>query len=227
MAEDLLRNINQIRRACAEAGYKRPHYDRLHRAIEERALPPRPGGGWSPGQVLRWAEATLQREVDPDPEAGTTTLTPAQEAPLAEARARAETSVKELQAQKLAFELDRLKGQYLPREEVALMLAERASVLKSGLLHLVRVNALEWAHLVGGKGHKVRDLAETIETAISNLLHEYAGQRHEVSFSQAKDGRIVAQYVFAKGYPALPADFLPKEDFQHDDQTEEGDHHDD
>ena len=82
----------------------------------------------------------------------------------------------EIKAQKSAFELDRMRGQYLPKNDFERELAGRAVVLDSGLRRMFASEAGRMIALVSGKGEKSPELVAFLNEALDDLFRTYASQ---------------------------------------------------
>ncbi|MDY0164871.1 hypothetical protein [Desulfobotulus sp.] len=80
----------------------------------------------------------------------------------------------EIKAQKSAFELDQLKGKYLPRADFERELAGRAIVLESGLRRMFAAQAARMIALVSGKAEKTPELTAFLNGTLDDLLRTYA-----------------------------------------------------
>jgi hypothetical protein len=92
------------------------------------------------------------------------------------ARERSEAEFKLLQKkyEKLEFELQKDKGQYLPRAEFEQELSARAAVLMHGLRHLAQSRAAELMEV--GKASGAQAVADRLQAEIEELLDDYANR---------------------------------------------------
>ena len=92
------------------------------------------------------------------------------------AREQMQENIEKIREQKLSIRFSREKdaGKYILREEVALELASRATILALGLRSVFRMNASDYIRLVGGNIEKAEELATEFEKNIDTALHEYS-----------------------------------------------------
>lgn len=92
------------------------------------------------------------------------------------ARQELEEKVAKTREQRLAIAFDRRvkEGKYIPREDVALELASRASILDVGLRSVFRLYVADYIRLVGGDVTKAEELAAEFEKNLDAALTEYS-----------------------------------------------------
>lgn len=92
---------------------------------------------------------------------------------IARVKSEAEYKLLQMKYEKLEFELQKDKGQWLPRAEFEQELAARAAVLLHGLRHLAQSRAAEMLEACGGKAERLADL---LQEGIEELLNDYANR---------------------------------------------------
>ncbi len=82
--------------------------------------------------------------------------------------------IQKLQAQteKYEFDLEKEKGNYIPKSDARMEFAIKIGVFESGFKNLVRTNAVDWTVKTGGDVKKVNMLIELIFADIDELLNE-------------------------------------------------------
>lgn len=88
--------------------------------------------------------------------------------------AKAKMQKIEMENKKLAFEMEKEAGKWLPREDLELEMAGRAAVLEQGLKNLFRVRAADWIHMVSGDAARAAELRAVLERELDQLLTAYA-----------------------------------------------------
>ena len=92
------------------------------------------------------------------------------------ARQDMEEKVAKTREQRLAIAFDRKvkEGKYIPREDVALELASRATTLGVGLRSVFRLHAPDYIRMVDGDVAKAEELAAEFEKNLDAALNEYS-----------------------------------------------------
>lgn len=92
------------------------------------------------------------------------------------ARREMEEKVAKTHEQRLAIAFDRKikEGRYIPREDVALELASRATALGVGLRSVFRLHAADYIRMVGGDVARAEDLAAAFEQNLDAALNAYS-----------------------------------------------------
>lgn len=93
---------------------------------------------------------------------------------LARERGEAEYRLLQKKYEKMEFELQKDKGQYLPRSEFEQELSARAAVLMHGLRHLAQSRAAELMEI--GKEKGAQAVADRLQAEIEDLLDDYANR---------------------------------------------------
>jgi hypothetical protein len=93
---------------------------------------------------------------------------------IARERSEAEYRLLQKKYEKLEFELQKDKGQYLPRAEFEQELSARAAVLMHGLRHLAQSRAAELMEV--GKEKGAQAVADRLQSEIEELLDDYANR---------------------------------------------------
>ena len=75
----------------------------------------------------------------------------------------AELSLSRAREEKLRFELERERGKYLLKTDVAVENATKFGAIEAGIKHLMRTKALEFIALVGGDGKKAPELVGGVQ----------------------------------------------------------------
>lgn len=82
------------------------------------------------------------------------------------------------------FKFDVLKGRYIPRNEMFLHLAARASILDAGVEQFFRAKSQDFISLVGGDQSKGPDFIDAMIAGWKDLLDSYAhSEEMEVMFT--------------------------------------------
>lgn len=92
---------------------------------------------------------------------------------MAREKSEAEYRLLKMKYEKLEFELQKDKGQWLPRAEFEQELSARAAVLLHGLRHLAQSRAAEMLEACGGKAQLLADL---LQEGVEDLLNDYANR---------------------------------------------------
>lgn len=92
------------------------------------------------------------------------------------ARQDMEEKVAKTREQRLSIAFDRKvkEGKYIPREDVALELAGRATTLGVGLRSVFRLHAADYIRMVGGDVARAEELAAEFEKNLDAALNEYS-----------------------------------------------------
>lgn len=93
---------------------------------------------------------------------------------MAEEKAETELSREKLRLDREQHELSVRKGEYVPRDEVELMIIGRAVALMAHLKHLVQMRSPEWIELVDGRQDRGAELIGAILTGIEAHLATFA-----------------------------------------------------
>ncbi|MFA5056845.1 MAG: hypothetical protein WC485_01915 [Opitutaceae bacterium] len=93
---------------------------------------------------------------------------------IAKQRSEAEYRLLEKKYEKLAFELEKDKGQWMPRDQFDQELSARAAVLLHGLRHLAQSRASELLDLGKSKGPQA--MGDRMQADIEELLNDYANR---------------------------------------------------
>jgi hypothetical protein len=90
------------------------------------------------------------------------------------AKAKVELKILKQRAKRQRFDMDRLRGKYIRRDEWEQALAARASVLLHGLRHLAQSRAAELLEI--GRANGPQALGDRLQDDIETLLNEYANR---------------------------------------------------
>ncbi len=93
---------------------------------------------------------------------------------IARQRSEAEYRLLEKKYEKLAFELEKDKGQWLPRDQFDQELSARAAVLLHGLRHLAQSRSAELLDIGKDKGPQA--MGDRLQADIEDLLNDYANR---------------------------------------------------
>lgn len=115
------------------------------------------------GVDVKLYAATLQKEK-PDSE-------PAE---LTAIKINKESTKLDLQNEKLQFELDRLKGRYMPKADFERELAARGAVLDNGLRRNFATRAQDFIALVGGRLNKTPDIIDFFNKILDEQMNMFA-----------------------------------------------------
>jgi hypothetical protein len=89
-------------------------------------------------------------------------------------KSQAEYRLLQKKYEKLSFELEKDKGQWLPRSEFEQELSARAAVLVHGLRHLAQSRAAELLEV--GRERGAEALGDRLQELIEELLNDYANR---------------------------------------------------
>ncbi|VFQ44403.1 hypothetical protein [Desulfoluna butyratoxydans] len=159
---EVLKNINQVHRYLTEQGCRVSYGKVKTDLIDKRAVPRRRGGGWSVQSVTQYAAAFLEKTIDEAPEADRPTEEP--QGGAATAKAQADADLKNIQAARARFNLEKELGRHVETATVETELGERAKAFKLGLEKWGLDNGEMVASLFGGEETSARDLLAALGT---------------------------------------------------------------
>lgn len=162
MAEELFRNVNQVVKHLRDLGYT-VAYNTVKKHIEDGAIRPRQGGGWTARQVEAYARNVWshKRAADASPEADTPDVDI--EPGAAEERTRADARLKTLQAERAELNLERERGNLIQRRDVDSELAARMAFFAAAFEGMAVDMAQDVVALLGGEN--LSGLRKMIEIA--------------------------------------------------------------
>jgi hypothetical protein len=103
---------------------------------------------------------------------------------LAREKIKAGLEKEKAQTEKIRFELERERGQWLPRDDFEMELASRAAVLDQGFKTAVQMHCEDWIHMVGGRVSAAQELKTAICDEIDRMLADYVSMKSfQVIFS--------------------------------------------
>lgn len=100
-------------------------------------------------------------------------------------RAEGQAGLIEIRREREKFELDRLRGRYIEKDEVHLTCATKCAALEAGLKNTVRINAVDWIIKTGGDPKHAKMLIALMYSEIDALLGEF-GNMDEINVVVAK-----------------------------------------
>lgn len=93
---------------------------------------------------------------------------------MAEEKASTELSREKVRLEREIHDLAARRGEYVPRDEVELMIVGRAVAMLAHLKAMVQMRTPDWIELVGGDQARGRDLIDTVWIAIEEHLSLFA-----------------------------------------------------
>lgn len=87
--------------------------------------------------------------------------------------AQVELRIKETKDEKLKFELDREKGKYLLKSDVAVENATKFGIIEAGIKHLMRTKAAQYCEIVGGNGKRAVNLIEAFNLDVDSIFNQF------------------------------------------------------
>ncbi|MEZ6854975.1 hypothetical protein [Halodesulfovibrio aestuarii] len=160
MAGRIFDNPHQIHQYLTqECGYKCSG-GKVRKAIDDRKIRTRRGGGFSQAEVDQYAKGNLEKKIiaaspKDDSPVGGDELAP-------EAKTKAEAKLKLVQAERAQFLLDKERGKYIPTAVMEAELGQRAKAFKLGLEKFAPDNAVKIAEIFGGAEDTARELCNRL-----------------------------------------------------------------
>lgn len=93
---------------------------------------------------------------------------------MAEEKASTELAREKVRLERERHDLEARRGNYVPRDEVELMIVGRAVAMLAHLKAMVQMRAQDWIELVGGDQARSRELIDTVWTGIEEHLATFA-----------------------------------------------------
>jgi len=156
----IFQNPHQVHQyLTAECGYQCSG-GKIRKAIADRKIRTRRGGGFSQAEVDQYAVNTLEKQI--------ATRTPKDDAPIGgddlapEAKTKAEAKLKTVQAERAQFLLDKERGKYIPTAVMESELGQRAKAFKLGLEKFAPDNGVKIAEIFGGSEATARELCNRL-----------------------------------------------------------------
>lgn len=78
-----------------------------------------------------------------------------------------------IREEKLRFELDRERGKYLLKTDVAVENATKFGAIEAGIKHLMRTRAIDYCTLIGGEAKKANDLIAAFNADVDIVLDQF------------------------------------------------------
>lgn len=160
MAGRIFDNPHQVHQyLTSECGYKCSG-GKVRNAIASRKIRSRRGGGFSQAEVDQYAKSNLEKKITVD--------SPRDDNPVGgdglapEAKTKAEAKLKQVQAERAQFLLDKERGKFIPTAVMETELGQRAKAFKLGLEKFAPDNAVLVAEMFGGSETTARELCNRL-----------------------------------------------------------------
>lgn len=156
MAGRIFENPHQVHQYLTnECGYQCSG-GKVRKAIAARKIRSRRGGGFSQAEVDQYGHSNLEKKI--------TVTSPQDSIPVGgdglapEAKTKAEAKLKQVQAERAQFLLDKERGKFIPTTVIEAELGQRAKAFKLGLEKFAPDNAVKVAEIFGGSESAAREL---------------------------------------------------------------------
>lgn len=160
MAGRIFKNPYQVHQYLTkECGYQCSD-GKIRKAISARKIRTRRGGGFTKTEVDAYAVSTLEKLITTDSAKDDVPVAGDSHAP--EAKTKAEAKLKQVQAERAQFLLDKERGKYIQTSVMEAELGQRAKAFKLGLEKFAPDNAALIAEIFGGSERSARELCKRL-----------------------------------------------------------------
>ncbi|WP_019999175.1 hypothetical protein [Halodesulfovibrio aestuarii] len=159
MAGEIFENANQVFRYIVDKLHCQVSYNTVKKAIEDGKITKRRGRGFTLAAVEAYAR-TLDKKISAASPKDDLPLTGDNEAPLA--KTKAEAKLKQVQAERAQFLLNKERGKFIPTTVMEAELGQRAKAFKLGLEKFAPDNAVKVAEIFGGAEDTARELCNRL-----------------------------------------------------------------
>lgn len=180
--DDLFANRLEAWQYLQDSGWQIGRSQFYEHCKEGRLLRDRATGKYAQAAVDRYAEIHCRRIETGEKVNETRTR-------MAEEKAETELEREKVRLERERHELAVRRGDYVPRDEVELMIVGRAVAMLAHLRAMVQMRASDWIALVEGDQQRARDLIDTVHGAIEEHLAVFAKDiEFEVIFEKNHKG---------------------------------------
>lgn len=156
----IFKNPHQVHQYLTEKCGYQCSGGKVRKAIDDRKIRARRGGGFSQAEVDQYAVNHLEKQIATSSTKDDTPVGGEGSAP--EAKTKAEAKLKQVQAERAQFLLDKERGKYIPTTVMEAELGQRAKAFKLGLEKFAPDNAVQIAEIFGGSEVTARELCNRL-----------------------------------------------------------------